>query len=395
MTTENTNRRNFLKLSLIGATTAVTDGCTNLSRTKPVPPPLPAAAPTSATGELAPSSLPASAPTSSAGVLAPRRPPSPRLALLGTGGSATALLRYFSESGAQIAAICDVDERELHAARDLLAPRFPSLQLFQDYRVMLNTPGQLDGVVIATPDHGHALQALCALRAGCHLYLETPVTHTLAELAALTAEARRARRHVFCGELHTGCDPALRAQAALATGVIGKISQVHAWSSGPIWPQGGEPPIGSDPVPSGLAWDLWLAGAQPRPYKRFVYHKFNWRGWCDFGGGALGDAGCQLLSFPYTVLGLSAPESVTRLTAQGGTAASYPKSSTLRWTCKSAAQRNQVELFWYDGGEMPAADLLAPATATLGRSPATGVLLVGEHGTWRLLAAPARGTTWG
>lgn len=354
MTTENSNRRDFLKLALTGAGAAATGGCATLTRTKPA--------------RRAPA------------VPVPAAPP--RLALIGVGGAGAPLLRYFSASGARIDAICDVDERELNVARELLSERFPDLQLFQDYRVMFDTLKALDGAVIATPDHGHAMQAQRALQAGCHLYLETPITHTLQELTTLEGAARRARRHLFCGETNINCEPALRARAALATGVIGKISQAHIWSSGPIWPQGGEPPSGSDPVPAGLAWDLWLAGAQPRPYKRFVYHKFNWRGWCDFGGGTLGDAGCQFLSFPYTTLGLSAPKSVTLLAARGGTAASYPQSSTLRWVCKSAVQKSQVELFWYDGGALPADDLLQQTRSTLGRHPGSGVLLVGERGTW-------------
>ncbi|MFA7172156.1 MAG: Gfo/Idh/MocA family oxidoreductase [Kiritimatiellia bacterium] len=354
MNTENNNRRDFMKLALASAGAAATGGCASLIRTKPV----------------------------RRAFAAPMSTAPPRLALVGVGGAGAPLLRYFSASGALIAAICDVDERELSTARELLAPRFPDLQTFQDYRVMFDTLGTLDGAVIATPDHGHAMQALRALQAGCHLYLETPVTHTLQELATLEGAVHRARRHLFCGELNIDCEPALRGRAGMATGVIGKISQVHIWSNGPIWPQGGVPPSGSDPVPAGLAWDLWLAGAQPRPYKRFVYHKFNWRGWCDFGGGTLGDAGCQLLSFPFATLELSVPKSVTRLNFRGGTDVSYPQSTTLRWVCNSAIQRDRVELFWYDGGALPVDDLLQQARATLGRLPGSGVLLVGERGTW-------------
>jgi hypothetical protein len=135
-------------------------------------------------------------------------------------------------------------------------------------------------------------------------------------------------------------------------------------------------------LPTALAWDLWLAGTRPRSFKRFAYHRFNWRGWVDFGSGALGDIGSQLLSFPYDALALDAPERIERLHAVAGSAASYPQSSEVRFVCRSALLKNRVEIFWYDGTRLPHAGVLQQVQATLGRIPGTGVLLMGAKGSW-------------
>ena len=357
------SRRNFLKLSLTGAGLSLSGGCTSLSRLSPfrrrkIPP--------------APSSQPL------------------RMAFIGVGGIGKRHLDILSKSRVQIAALCDVDGRELHGARDMLAIKFPNVQIFQDFRVMFDNVRNLDAVIIATPDHGHGMQAVRALREGCHVYLETPAVHTLDELTVLEREARKVKRLVLSGDLRTSHEMALRGCEALRTGVTGKILQVHIWTNRPVWPQGVELPAGSDPVPNTLAWDLWLAGVAPRPFKRFSYHKFNWRGWTDFGSGALGDIGCQLLSFPCKVLELGVPESVERLHASGSSTASYPKSSELKFICKSKVQKNRVELFWYDGGHMPSAGILQQAQATLGRIPGTGILLTGERGSWLVSGSECR-----
>jgi len=349
------NRRSFLKLSLSGAGLSISGGCASLPFTGPL-------------RRSARSPIPSDQPL--------------RLAFIGVGGIGRNHLNLFGRSRVQIAAICDVDQRELESARDTLALKFPGVQTFQDFRVMFDNVKNLDAVIIATPDHGHGMQAVRALREGCHLYLETPVVHTFDELNVLERAARQANRLVLSGDLNTSHEKALRAREALHTGVTGKIRQVHIWTNRPVWPQGAELPSGSDPVPSALAWDLWLAGTRPRSFKRFAYHKFNWRGWTDFGSGALGDIGCQLLSFPYEVLELDAPESIERLHAVAGSEASYPQSSELRFVCRSARQKNRIEIFWYDGNRLPRAEILQQAQATLGRVPGTGVLLMGEKGSW-------------
>ncbi len=310
-----------------------------------------------------------------------------RFGFIGAGGIGRRHIQSFSAAGVHVAALCDVDERELHDARDLIRDRFPGVRLYKDFRVMLADTQKLDAVVIATPDHAHGVQATHALRRNCDVFLETPLTHTLAELDLLEGEAERAGRLVLPGDCGCHRQEALRACEILGSGFLGAISQIHLWTNNPVWPQGGDTPVGSDPVPAELDWQLWLSGARPRPFKRFVYHRFNWRGWTDFGSGTLGDVGCRLLGFPFAALDLKAADEIERVAALGGTPASYPRATELRFRCESGVQKGKIELRWYDGRRMPPAALLAQVRATLGEVPGAGILIEGERGSWFVTGA--------
>lgn len=305
-----------------------------------------------------------------------------KFGFIGVGGAGREHLRRFTAIGVDILALCDVDQRELYAARDLVSNSSAPPRIYKDFRVMLASNPGLDAVVVSTPDHGHVMQAVHALRTGCNVFLETPLAHTLEELAVLERETKRAKRVLIPADIGGTHKTAHRAHALISSNVLGKISQVHIWSNRPLWPQGGEIPEESDPVPETLDWQLWLAGAKPRPYKQFVYHKFNWRGWNDFGSGTLGDVGCRLIGFPFKVLDLEAPRDVESMYNRGGSAASYPRSTQLRLRCRSRSCKNPVELFWYDGGRLPRAELLTQVRDTLGKVPGTGTLMVGERGSW-------------
>lgn len=355
---ETKNRRDFLKLTAAGVGISLSSGCGTFSRGRK-----------KSSGRRKPE----------AGTAPPK---ALRMGFIGVGGSGNKNLQAFSARGIEIVALCDVDTRELYRARDAVSEKHPSIRLYKDFRIMLANAGALDAVVISTPDHAHGMQAVHALRSGCHVFLETPLVHTLKELSVLEQETKEARRIVMPGDCGCQHEEALRAREVLSTGVLGDILQVHIWTNRPVWPQGGDAPSGSDPVPENLDWQLWLSGAKPRPYKRFVYHKFNWRGWTDFGCGALGDIGCRLLGFPFKVLNLDAPHEFTRIYHVGGTELSYPKSTELRISCESGNQKKDVELFWYDGYRMPRIELLSQVKATLGKIPGTGTLIVGERGSW-------------
>ncbi|MFO7937312.1 MAG: Gfo/Idh/MocA family oxidoreductase [Kiritimatiellia bacterium] len=313
-----------------------------------------------------------------------RADPGPPLdfAFIGVGGIGSQHLQSFNRPEINVAALCDVDMRELYKARDMISVRHPSVQIYKDFRVMLQNMPRLDAVVISTPDHGHGVQAVHALRAGCHVFLETPLTHTLEELEVLENEAERAGRIVMPGDCGCMHEEALRAHEVISTGILGKIIQVHIWTNRPVWPQGGSLPAGSDPVPETLDWQLWLSGAKPRSFKRYVYHRFNWRGWTDFGSGTLGDIGCRLLGFPYKVLQLEAPYETERTYASRCSEFSYPRATELRLQCESRLQRDPVEIFWYDGLRMPRPELLKQVRTTLGRVPGTGTLIIGERASW-------------
>lgn len=305
------------------------------------------------------------------------------VAVLGAAGRGEACWRAVCASGDRLAALCDVDERALLAARDTVTDTQPDVTLYKDFRVLFESERGLDAVLIATPDHGHALQAAWAMAQGCHVFVEPPLARTLAETESLSREARRRGVALWMGD-EAGARPQFRrAVTLLRAGIIGAVTDVHAWTARPVWPQGGRRPEGSNPVPPALDWDLWLCGAPLRPFKERVYHRFNWRGWHDFGTGALGDVGCQLLSLPFRALDLRAPRMVTAEEVDGATAEMYPRASHVQAVFDATARRRPpVTLSWYDGGRRPAAIRLPEVVQSLGTFPGGGCLLVGEDGVW-------------
>src|SRR5262249_33770059 len=157
------------------------------------------------------------------------------------------------------------------------------------YRKMLEQEKSIDAVIIATPDHMHAMIASAAMKMGKHVYCQKPLTQTVYEARLLRDLAKKHRVATQMGNQGSAEDGLRRAVEVIQAGTIGSVREVHVWSNRPIWPQGMDRPAGSDPVPEGFDWDLWLGVAPFRPYKKDAYHKFNWRGWQDFGTGALGD----------------------------------------------------------------------------------------------------------
>ena len=305
------------------------------------------------------------------------------VAVLGAAGRGEACWRAVCASGDRLAALCDVDERALLAARDAVADTQPGLALYKDFRVLFETERGLDAVLIATPDHGHALQAAWAMAQGCHVFIEPPLARTLAETETLARDARRHGVALWMGD-EAGARPEFRrAVTLLRAGIIGAVTEIHAWTARPVWPQGGRRPEGSDPVPPALDWELWLCGAPLRPFKERVYHRYNWRGWHDFGTGALGDVGCQLLSLPFRALDVRAPRMVTAEEVDGATAEMYPRASHVQAVFDAPARRRlPVTLSWYDGGRRPTAIRLPEVVQSLGTFPGGGCLLVGEDGVW-------------
>jgi predicted dehydrogenase len=305
------------------------------------------------------------------------------VAVIGAAGRGEVDWRAVCASGNRLAALCDVDEGALLAARETAAQMSPAVRLYKDFRVMLETERGIDVVVVATPDHGHALQAAWAMEKGCHVYVEPPLARTLGETAFLLKKARACGVALRLGDQGSALPEFRRAAGLLSSGIIGAVSEVHAWTPRPVWPQGGVRPEGSDPAPDALDWDLWLCGAPVRPFKDRVYHRYNWRGWCDFGTGALGDVGCHLLNLPLRALGLEPPASVS---ADGDTERQpemFPKASRV-WFAFDAPSRRQppVALEWCDGGNRPDVTRLPAAVQAAKALPESGCLLVGEGGVW-------------
>ena len=211
-----------------------------------------------------------------------------------------------------IVALCDCDTSE--AAKAAMATRgtlekFPKAVLYKDWRQMLEKQKDIQAVVVATPDHNHAVIAMAAMQAGKHVYVQKPLTRTVSEARALTEAARKYNVVTQMGNQGHSEEGLRLMQEWLAAGAIGAVREVHCWTNRPVWPQGMPRPTDTPAVPDGLDWDLWIGPAPMRAYNP-AYHPFSWRAWQDFGAGAMGDMGCHVMDAAFTILKLGAPSSV-------------------------------------------------------------------------------------
>jgi predicted dehydrogenase len=268
-------------------------------------------------------------------------------------------------------AICDVDSNTLASAGD---KKFPKAARYNDFRKMLDEVGKnVDAVTVTIPDHMHAAATAMAMRMGLACYTQKPLTRTIFEARRLGEIAAETKVATQMG--NQGCSfPALRkTAAAVRAGVIGNVKEVHVWTNRPHWACG-TPRPSEAPVPANLDWDLWLGTAPDRPYAP-GYHPNSWRGWWDFGSGALGDMACHTVNMPYMALDLRDPTSVEATTA-GHNRDSFPKWAIIKFEFPANDRRPGLAVTWYDGGQKPAKELF-------GREPEakTGALLVGDKGT--------------
>ena len=287
-------------------------------------------------------------------------PPSDRLNIagIGAGGKGWVNLENSWNGGTDnIVALADVDERMAAEAR----AKWPKAAFYRDYRVMLEEMnGDIDAVIVSTPDHMHAVMALDAMDLGKHVYCEKPLTHDIAEARQLTEAAARARVVTQMGNQGSSGDSTRLIETWIQEGVIGDVTRVHVWTNRPVWPQGIPTPAETNPVPSELSWDLWLGTA---PYRDFnaIYLPATWRGWRDFGTGALGDMGCHLIDVPFRALKLGYPTSVeasfgsvwSGFFDEAHYPDSYPPSSKIHIQFPARENLPEVELIWYDGGIEP------------------------------------------
>ena len=233
--------------------------------------------------------------------------PSDRLALaaIGAGGKGASDIKNASVNGREkVVALCDVD---FSGSAKKSVENFPKAKLFDDYRVMLDKKRNIDAVTISTPDHVHAPAAKAAMERGIHVYVQKPMTHNIREARLLTEMAREKKIVSQMGN-QGGSNPYLdMVQKWVDDDTIGAVSKVQVWTNRPVWPQGGPFPE-PDPSskPGALNWDLWLGPAPEIPYTPNL-HPFSWRGWWDYGTGALGDVGCHLIDIPFRTLGLKYP----------------------------------------------------------------------------------------
>jgi predicted dehydrogenase len=263
---------------------------------------------------------------------------------------------YESMDGENIVALCDVDNK--HAAETFKL--YPKAKKYQDYRKMLEKQKDIDAVVIATPDHTHAVIAMMAMQMGKHVYCQKPLTHSIYEARKLTETARKYKVAAQMGIQGHSSEGIRLICEWIWDGAIGSIQEVHAWTNRPMWPQGMDRPKEMSPVPETLDWDLWLGPAPYRPYHP-CYTPFSWRGWQDFGTGALGDMGCHALDLIYWSIKLGYPSVVEGSCSrylrkdwdETPNNETFPRASIVRYEFPARGNLPPVKLTWYDGGLLP------------------------------------------
>ncbi len=275
------------------------------------------------------------------------------IAGIGVGGRGAGDIQELASQN--IVALCDVDFRQARGTFN----RHPNARKYQDFREMLDKEDKnIDAVMVATPDHMHAPASIAAMRRGKHVYCEKPLAHTVHEARLMAETARQYKVATQMGNQGQAGEEVRLVCETIWDGAIGPVREVHVWTDRPLnginrvyWPQGVDKPTGSPPVPEGLNWDLWLGPAPKRDYNP-AYLPFVWRGWWDFGTGALGDIGCHALDPVFRALKLGHPTSVeaccTLVNDQ-----TYPVASRITYEFPARGDLVPVRVHWYDGGMKP------------------------------------------
>ena len=304
------------------------------------------------------------------------------VAHIGFGGMGKGRLREMLNCKANIIALCDVDENQFPAAREIIAKAAFKPKEYVDFREMLEKENDLDGIVITTPDHWHAPITTAALAAGKHVFCEKPLTHTISEARAVREMVKKYPSQVTQMGNQGSASPNLRRGIeVIQGGALGQIHEVHCWlSGGGVHPGLATPTVG-DPVPKGLHWDGWLGVAPTRLYKRGYYHPAAWRGWYDFGSGIMGDWGCHALNLPFHALKL---DYAKRISTEGNLMGlpTYSGKNHIRFEFDRRGSLNPVTIHWYDVGALPAKGVF-PAELLedyFDKMPDLGILIVGENG---------------
>ncbi len=320
-------------------------------------------------------------------------------------------------AGENIVALCDVDTGS--AAYEAQTKKYSSAKFYKDFRQMFDQMGnQIDAVTVSTPDHMHAIVASLAMKKNKAVFCQKPLTQTIYEARYLREMANDRKLVTQMGNQGSASDGLRRAVETIQDGLIGQVHEVHVWTNRPIWPQAMDRPDGEDPVPTTLDWDTWLGPAPMRPYKGGkpndrggIYEPFNWRGWQDFGTGALGDMACHTVNLAFRALDLDYPTEIEATPLGQMNKESYPVGSKIRFDFPKRTGRvplehphlfhhnrkvehDAVTLWWYDGGQpdpgargghdlsnKPPVELTADIVALQGKVPDSGCLLVGEGGT--------------
>ncbi len=304
---------------------------------------------------------------------------------IGVGGKGDSDIDQASSLG-EVIAICDVDDGHLGPK----AQKWPSAKKFHDYRKLFDALGkQIDAVTVSTPDHHHALASLLAIRLGKHVYCQKPLAHTVFEARVLKEAARKYGVCTQMGNQGSAENGLRRAVELIQDGLIGPVKEVHVWTNRPgeYWPQAPDVtkrPDRADVWPKSVHWDYFIGGAPLRPYVKEVYHPFKWRGWWDYGTGAIGDMACHTANMAFRALKLAHPVAVS---AESGEVnpETYPAWARVKLEFPAREGMPPVTLTWYEGKKdgklvLPPADLLKTLMNPGEKLADSGSILVGEKG---------------
>ena len=298
-----------------------------------------------------------------------------RFACIGIGGKGSSDSLAAANNG-KVVAVCDIDESKLRKHKD----KFPGATQYHDYRKMLEEKADsIDAVTISTPDHTHAVASLQAMRMGKHCFTQKPLTHSIQEARVMGEAAREAGIVTQMGNQGTALNSLRLSAAHIRNGAVGTVQEVHVWTNRPVWPQSLGLKIQEEPAPADIHWNEWIGPAKMRPYSPEI-HPFKWRGFWEFGTGALGDMACHTLNMSFMALDLFNPTSVVaECTEHDGSM--YPKSSKITFEFPEYEGRPALKMFWYDGGELPPEELFEDCPQKANSKPfESGALIVGDEG---------------
>lgn len=314
--------------------------------------------------------------------LALSKSPNARLAIagIGVGGKGRSDIDHAGQFG-DVVAICDIDEERLNAKGEV----FPKAKKFIDYRKLLDEMGgEIDAVVVSTPDHHHAPASLRAMRMGKHVYCQKPLTHTCYEARLMRETARKHNVQTQMGNQGAAADGFRTGIELIQSGAVGPIEEIHVWTNRPFkyWKQAPDivaRPTDKPPIPAHVHWEEFLGPAPVRPYHP-VYHPHNWRGWWDFGTGSLGDMACHTANLAHKALKLGLPVRVSAISGEINPE-TYPAWATITYEFPERGDLPPVKLTWYEGAKdgqrnLPDTDLLQGESA-----PDSGMVFIGAKGS--------------
>jgi len=297
-------------------------------------------------------------------------------ACVGVGGKGSSDTDSAGGNG-EVVALCDIDDNNLKAK----ARKFPNAKRFNDYREMLDEmKDKIDAVTVSTPDHTHAPASIKAMNLGKHCFTQKPLTWSVEEARKMREIAAVKKVATQMGNQGTAERGLREAVEIVQAGGIGDVTQVHIWTNRPIWPQGEGRPKSSQEPPKHVHWDLFLGAAPVRPYSP-VYHPFKWRGWLDFGTGALGDMACHTANMAVMAASLFDPITVEAVKNSGIVEnETYPKYSVIKFEFPKRGTLPPCVLYWYDGKQYPSRELLDEHIGDR-RLSGSGSLIIGTKGT--------------